>query len=572
MTIKAETKTAALDLIAETQDFSGKLTVDYEESGIEKEIEKILELDTLEKGKSVTTNISVENTSNKTRKYSINLDDFIATYAEGLVYTVTKNGTKVVENVDLETVKNILLEEQEISPKATDEYVITVTKEKGIEKVSSGMISTTSITSGNTKTATLTIENYSSKSGTYSVSLSDFVSNYTSGLMYTLTKNGEELISYQDMPSSNTIILVDQTISANGKDIYVISITKEEGIVKTVDSKLSLSNLSLGSSVSTTLTVENRSSKNGTYNVSLNDFVSAYGNYLKYKVVKNGTTVVNYQDMPTANSVVLSNQSINSNSSDTYVITVKHAYNTSIIDAYTYNQTKDASNYCVTGNETTCVKNNCYKVSTGITCEAGTILDYMVNDSEKVRFHVMYDNGDTLTLQSQKNTVYNTTWYSSYSNSKGPTKILSSIESTTSGWTNVNTLTYTLGTTAFKTNAYTGCSSYSSCAKNKYTLAQRTARARIISMQEAVDLGCTQSSSTCPVWMINYLYSSTSTYGTANDTAGSAQNLGYWTVNANTSNSYGAWVVSYGGYMYSSDADNVKRCGRAVVEINKRGV
>ena len=55
-----------------------------------------------------------------------------------------------------------MLENQEISGKTTDEYVITITKEEGIVKTAS-KISTTSITAGNTETVTLTVENKSSK-------------------------------------------------------------------------------------------------------------------------------------------------------------------------------------------------------------------------------------------------------------------------------------------------------------------------------------------------------------------------------------------------------------------------
>ena len=75
-----------------------------------------------------------------------------------------------------------------------------------------------------------------------------------------------------------------------------------------------------------------------------------------------------------------------------------------------------------------------------------------------------------MTLQQRENTVYNTAWYSSSNDSsKGPTTILPALESATSGWTNINNQTYTMGTTTFKTNAYTGCTS-SGCTTNTYTL------------------------------------------------------------------------------------------------------
>ena len=320
MTIKAETKTAALNLIAQTEDFTAKLIVEYEESGIEKTINKRLALDTLEKGKSVTTNISVENTSNKTRTYAISLDDFIATYAEGLVYSVTKNGKIIIETTDLPTANKVMIENQEISAKKTDEYIVTVTKEEGIVKTAS-KIATTSITAGNTKTVTLTVENKSSKSGTYNVSLSDFVSNYASGLMYTVTKNGTTVVSYQDMPTSAKMLFTEQTISSNGKDTYIIKITKEEGIVKTA-SKIATTSITAGNTKTVTLTVENKSSKSGTYNVSLSDFVSDYASGLTYTLTKNNTTIKSETDLPTSNTTLLSSQTITANGKDTYVIKI----------------------------------------------------------------------------------------------------------------------------------------------------------------------------------------------------------------------------------------------------------
>ena len=83
------------------------------------------------------------------------------------------------------------------------------------------------------------------------------------------------------------------------------------------------------------------------------------------------------------------------------------------------------------------------------------------------------------------------------------------------GWSNVNVQTYTMGTTVFRDNAYTGCSSSSSCTTNTYTLASRTAKARMITVQEAKALGCSEATKSCPIWMYNYLYKSSSNGGTA---------------------------------------------------------
>jgi len=125
---------------------------------------------------------------------------------------------------------------------------------------------------------------------------------------------------------------------------------------------------------------------------------------------------------------------------------------------------------------------------------------------------------------------------------------LPALESATSGWTNVLDQTYTMGTTIFKDNAFTECSSYNSCTTNTYTLGERTAKARMITVQEAHGLGCTGSPKSCPIWMYNYLSfssssggsgsggSSSSNGGTVNQTGGEyGSNDGYWTMNANSS-------------------------------------
>ena len=252
--------------------------------------------------------------------------------------------------------------------------------------------------------------------------------------------------------------------------------------------------------------------------------------------------------------------------------TYENIISNNIVVAYTYNQTNGASNYCVTGNESTCKETKCYELDADNSCAAGTIVDYKVNDTDTVRFHVMYDNGTTLTMQSQKNTVYNVAWYEESSNASGPLTILPVLESKTSNWTNVNTQTYTMGITVFKTNNFTGCSSYSSCTENIYTLAKRTANARMITLQETTNLGCANSVKTCPIWMYNYLSDSISYGGTINDTTTeneSSVNDGYWTMSATIETANKSWFVRYRGGVTTQFVTKNSLSARAVVEINK---
>ena len=236
--------------------------------------------------------------------------------------------------------------------------------------------------------------------------------------------------------------------------------------------------------------------------------------------------------------------------------------NKNIKAVYEYNESGD--NLCITGEESTC------KSIAPTTYQEGTIVKYAVNDSEEKYFYVLNDDGETLTMQQRENTIYNTAWYSgSNDNSKGPLTILPILESATSGWINVNDQTYTMGTTAFKTNAYTGCSAYNSCTANTYTLDQRTGKARMITVQEAAAIGCTGTNKSCPKWMNNYLSDSTSYGGTVNDTTG-GNIYGYWTMSAYSSADAGcACSVDHSGCLSNDDTSSPYYATRAVVEIDK---
>ncbi len=144
------------------------------------------------------------------------------------------------------------------------------------------------------------------------------------------------------------------------------------------------------------------------------------------------------------------------------------------------------------------------------------------------------------------------------------------LESATSDWTNVLNQVYTMRTTIFKDNAFTGCLTYNVCTTNSYTLGQKTAKARLISVQEASSLGCTKDLQSCPVWMINYLNNSIKYGGTVNQTGGEyGNNYGYWTMNANSSRATNAWNVNYAGYLLSNSTSHIAGGGRAVVIVEK---
>ena len=257
-----------------------------------------------------------------------------------------------------------------------------------------------------------------------------------------------------------------------------------------------------------------------------------------------------------------------------------------IVSAYTYN-----ASTCVTGEESTCVATTCYKSTTANSCKAGDIIKYKVNDTDIVTFHVMYDKGTTMTMQSQKNIVRNTPWMGKedYTNAntdatscshdacvdEGPLTAMKALERTTQGWTNVDSQFLTMGRTEFIGNLNTGCNVYNNCTKLTYSWesSPRTGKARMITLQEAVDLGCTDTNSSCPKWMYNYLSNSTSYGGTVNDTAldpATAKGmLGYWTMNASSYYANNAWGISPKGIAASLNLYSNNYGIRAVVSIKK---
>ncbi len=247
--------------------------------------------------------------------------------------------------------------------------------------------------------------------------------------------------------------------------------------------------------------------------------------------------------------------------------------------AYTYNQVAESSNYCVTGEEATCVATTCYTNKTVGSCLPGTIIKYAVNDKNSYYFYVLHDDGESMTLQQRENTVYNTAWNDENNNTLGPSKILQKLEDTTSNWSNVTTQTYTMGTTNFNgTNAFTSCrfsnDVYTACTENKYTLESRSAKARMITFQESFVVGCTGSSSsgTCPIWMNNYLKQSTQNGGTVDDIHtenGATNNNGYYTMQAYTDSQNRAIILDQGGYLTDVAVSRNFYGARAVIVVTK---
>ena len=238
--------------------------------------------------------------------------------------------------------------------------------------------------------------------------------------------------------------------------------------------------------------------------------------------------------------------------------------NEHILAIYRYDATS-----CLTGEEATCVEIK----QAPKTYKTGTIVKYKVNENEEKYFHVISDNGDTLTMQQRENTLSATKWYDGGNgddNSQGPLTVLPALESATASWTNVKDQTYTLGTTTFKNNAATGCTFDSTtkeiiCAVNTYTLPKRTSKARMITAQEVGSLGCKYSElQSCPTWIYNYLSNSIGNGGTETGT-----DYGYWTMSSTSSVTDHAVNVYYDGRVRNNLVTNTFNGARAVVIVNK---
>lgn len=234
--------------------------------------------------------------------------------------------------------------------------------------------------------------------------------------------------------------------------------------------------------------------------------------------------------------------------------------NEHILSIYQYDEKNKA---CVTGEEATCVP---YKEAPS-TYEVGTILKYEVKENDERYFFVVSDNGNTLTLQQRENTVKQVAWYElEERNTYGPITALEALENETKDWVNVLDQTYTLGETIFKDNPYTGCNINTfECAINLYTLPTRTAKARMITTQEAKSVGCSNTESICPIWTFNYLNSNLSYGGTMMDV-----DFGYWTMNANTAAKEYALRIRQDARIRVDKVTNKEQYGaRAVVVITK---
>ena len=383
-----------------------------------------------------------------------------------------------------------------------------------------------------------------------------------------------------------------------------------------------------------TFTLSNGSSTNVSYKVYLDD-VEIEGeripdSVIKYSLTKNGgipTTGMittthqteNNQTVRVLDSGVISSKIGNTNTTNTYTLrlwidydattaisgkefkgrirvegvqTEDAAVNSHIKKVYRYNENGTGSGTaytgCLGGTEAGC--SEVANITNSTSYNKGDIVKYEVADGVEKYFNVLYDKGDKLVMQQRENTVYSTAWYAgSNDNTKGPTTILPALENATSSWTNVNNQTYTAGSTIFGTGSFatanTACTwtqgatpNTSLCSSKTYPDFTKTnVKARMITAQEAGDMGCKMyksggsSDMSCKKFMDNYLYQSPTYGGTIADDYHTAtdHNYGYWTASSNLSNSTSILYVGRIGYVSYGNTSDQSFGARAVVEINK---
>ncbi len=219
--------------------------------------------------------------------------------------------------------------------------------------------------------------------------------------------------------------------------------------------------------------------------------------------------------------------------------------NPNIVGAYTYNEAT-----CPTGREETCQPTTCLVSGT---CPAGTIISYKVNENTIQDFYILHGDEDKLTLLSTYEVIPSIVWSLTNDRSTGPIPALQELEKFTNSWTNVLEVTYDDTTYGRSGCSYNGLA----CISDIYTLASRTVRARMISVPEAVQVGCTENINSCPSWMFT-------------------EGKFYWTMNATTGGCAScAWMIDGGSNPNSAHVGYYQAVQggdfigvRAVIEIN----
>ena len=236
----------------------------------------------------------------------------------------------------------------------------------------------------------------------------------------------------------------------------------------------------------------------------------------------------------------------------------------------------------------------------------GSTFKIKVNDADTDGsiFYVLSNDGEYVNLIAQQNITIDGTftsepqdndeWYvTSQDNRYGPQTAYTYLNKATNNWTNIpiiqNLIYEDEGHKINSDYGYQGIKTiYDRRSENYITtitplstdygnpVTYKNMRARLPYVSEITEnTTCevnvsTTNNGSCPIWMVNYLYT-TDYYlvedGKINSTGA---NAGYWLLSSYSDDSNGAHIISYVGYVYKrDDTDYVKRGVRPVITVLK---
>ena len=233
------------------------------------------------------------------------------------------------------------------------------TNELTIKYTGTQEINVDNIVPGDSMAKTFTVENTSNVSVTYNIYLENITNEFNEDLVYTLKEENNEIIKEEVLPTSSdkkSYLITDVEIKSQEVKQYEMTVefkysdkdqNKLQGkkfnatlgidttpikIVKVVNEKIDIDKLNSGEEVTKTFNVKNLSSTNQNYDIKLSEIVNTYGNNLTYTLNKNGQKIKENETMPTTDTKILENQTINGKTTDNYEITIKYEGTTAALD------------------------------------------------------------------------------------------------------------------------------------------------------------------------------------------------------------------------------------------------
>ena len=233
------------------------------------------------------------------------------------------------------------------------------TNELTIKYTGTQEINVDNIVPGDSMTKTFTVENTSNVPVTYNIYLENITNEFNEDLVYSLKEENNEIIKEEVLPASSdkkSYLITDVEIKSQEVKQYEMTIefkysdkdqNKLQGkkfnatlgidttpvkIVKVVNEKIDIDKLNSGEEVTKTFNVKNLSSTSQNYDIKLSEIVNTYGNNLTYTLNKNGQKIKENETMPTTDTKILENQTINGKTTDNYEITIKYEGTTAALD------------------------------------------------------------------------------------------------------------------------------------------------------------------------------------------------------------------------------------------------